>query len=361
MRQKKTWGALTAALAAVAVGTCALSGAALETGSGELGGLQAFLLGRTESGSQDLNADGITDGMDLAALRQKAAQEQEIQDGYTGFIRTQGKLLVDEDGKQYIIKGMAFGNEVWSNPSAPSTLHHNAESYQELAEMGFDSVRFYLNYGMFESDSDPYTYREEGFQWLDTNIAWAKAAGIRLVLNMHYPEGGYQSQGDGTALWTEPENQKRLSALWQAIAQRYADEPVILGYGLVNEPVVAASDGTAALKLWQSVAQELTDSIRTVDQNHMIFVERMCAAQNLAGTQEQWINFNDENNYVHLDDDNAVYEFHYYDPHAFTHQGFDWAGTLGNDVTYPDENRYTSQLLLQAIDAALQKAAYPQT
>ena len=27
-------------------------------------------------------------------------------------------------------------------------------------------------------------------------------------------------------------------------------------------------------------------------------------------------------------------------------------------VTYPDENRYTSQLLLQAIDAALQKAAY---
>ncbi len=169
MRQKKTWGVLTAALAAVAVGTCALSGAALETGSGELGGLQAFLLGRTESGSQDLNADGITDGMDLAALRQKAAQEQEIQDGYTGFIRTQGKLLVDEDGKQYIIKGMAFGNEVWSNPSAPSTLHHNAESYQELAEMGFDSVRFYLNYGMFESDSDPTPIGKRAFSgWIPT-------------------------------------------------------------------------------------------------------------------------------------------------------------------------------------------------
>ena len=30
-------------------------------------------------------------------------------------------------------------------------------------------------------------------------------------------------------------------------------------------------------------------------------------------------------------------------------------------ITYPDENRYTSQLLLQAIDAALQKATYPQT
>ena len=30
-------------------------------------------------------------------------------------------------------------------------------------------------------------------------------------------------------------------------------------------------------------------------------------------------------------------------------------------ITYPDENRYTSQLLLQAIDAALQKATYSQT
>ena len=30
-------------------------------------------------------------------------------------------------------------------------------------------------------------------------------------------------------------------------------------------------------------------------------------------------------------------------------------------ITYPDENRYTSQLLLEAIDAALQKATYPQT
>ena len=74
----------------------------------------------------------------------------------------------------------------------------------------------------------------------------------------------------------------------------------------------------------------------------MIFVERMCASQDLAGTQEQWVNFNDENNYVRLDDDNTVYEFHYYDPHAFSHQGFDWAGTLGNDVSYPDESYLVS-------------------
>lgn len=328
--------------AAVAVGTGAFSGLALGTDSGTLESLQAFLLGKENAGGTDCNGDGVVDGMDLALLRQQQFDGGEIQDGYAGFIRTDGKLLVDENGKQYLIKGMAIGNDVWSNPTIAPAQDHDAASYQELADMGFDSVRFYLNYAMFESDSKPYTYREEGFRWLDTNIAWAKAAGIRLVLNMHYPQGGYQSQGNGTALWTEPENQKRLCALWTEIAKRYADEPVILGYGLVNEPVVTAASGEESLALWQSVAQMLTDGIRTVDQNHMIFVERMCAAQNLAGTQEQWINFNDENNYVHLDDDNTVYEFHDYDPHAFTHQGFDWAGTLGNDVTYPDESYLVS-------------------
>lgn len=305
--------------------------------------LQQYLLGEAETGAIDYNEDGVVNGIDLTMLRQHVQQsETEIQDGYTGFIQADGRLLTDETGKQYIIRGMAFGNDVWSNPTVPSTTHHTAESYQELAEMGFNSVRFYLNYGMFESDSDPYTYREEGFDWIDQNIAWAKAEGIRLVLNMHYPQGGYQSQGDGTALWTEPENQARLCALWTEIARRYADEPVILGYGLVNEPVVAAENGSESLALWQSVAQTITDSIRTVDQNHMIFVERMCAAQNLEGTNEQWMNFNDENNYVHIDDENVVYEFHYYDPHAFTHQGLDWAGTAGNYVTYPDEDYVVS-------------------
>lgn len=48
---------------------------------------------------------------------------------------------------------------------------------------------------------------------------------------MHYPQGGYQSQGNGMALWTDPENQRRLVKLWGEIARRYADEPAIQGYG----------------------------------------------------------------------------------------------------------------------------------
>ncbi len=291
----------------------------------------------TISENFDINNDGKVNVFDFITLRQSfIVTETE----YNGFIKADGRILTDEDGKEYIIKGMAFGNNVWSNPSTPpENQHHTAESYKELSEMGFNSVRFYINYGLFESDENPYVYNEDGFEWLDKNIEQASECGIKLLLNMHYPQGGYQSQGNGMELWTERENQKRLTALWTEIAKRYADNVNILGYGIVNEPVLPLVTTEAdCLELWQSVAQEITDSIRTVDTNHPVFVERMCAVKNTDTGQSKWENFNNENNYVKIDDDNIVYEFHYYDPHMYTHQDFSWAGTSGYDYTYPDES-----------------------
>src|SRR5574344_946521 len=111
------------------------------------------------------------------------------------------------------------------------------EDYGRVKAMGFNSVRFYINYALFESDSRPGQYREQGFSWLDQNIAAARDQGVGLILNMHYPQGGFQSNGAGDALWNSKKNQDRLVALWKEIAKRYRGEPVIIGYGLVNEPV----------------------------------------------------------------------------------------------------------------------------
>ena len=268
------------------------------------------------------------------------AQQDTAFDEWDGIIHTDGRLLKDENGKEYPIKGIGFGNNVWSNPKTPpKDLHHTEESYKELAAVGINNIRFYLNYALFESDSDPYNYLETGFNWIDENIALAKKYGIRLLLNMHYPQGGYQSQGAGTALWTNVENQKRLSALWKEIAKRYSDEPVILGYGIVNEPIAAVKGtGSDALDLWQSLAQDITDAIREADTAHPIFVEKMCAFQDLSTLQSNWVNYNDDNNYVKINDDNVVYEFHDYDPYQFTHQGFNWANTQNYDYSYPDDN-----------------------
>ena len=257
-----------------------------------------------------------------------------------GFIRTENGLLKDGAGDNFLIKGIAFGNNVWANPAAPPKTHHTEESYKELSEIGFNSVRFYLNYGLFENDGAPYKYRQEGWDWLGWNIETAKKHDIRLVLNMHYPQGGFQSNGNGMALWTDGENKKRLAALWTEIAKRYKNEPAIAAFDLLNEPVVpqkAAIEETFAQ--WQDLAQGIAYSIRTVNTNHMIMAERLNAYKNLETGVSNWDNnMNGDMNFFLIDDINVTYEFHVYDPFVFTHQNASWVeSSRGVFSVYPDE------------------------
>jgi aryl-phospho-beta-D-glucosidase BglC (GH1 family) len=257
-----------------------------------------------------------------------------------GFIKASGQLLTDGSSQPYLIKGMAFGNNVWQNPAEPPNRHHTAESYRELSGLGFNSVRFYLNYGLFEKDGAPYAYDGmPGWAWLDWNIAEAKKNGIRLVLNMHYPHGGFQSLGNGTELWRDRALQKRLISLWVEIAKRYKNETAVAAFDLVNEPVVpklASKEETLAQ--WPKLAQEITAAIRTVDTEHLIFIERLNAVKDLETGIADWdIDMNGEMNFFLIDDINVAYEFHNYDPFAFTHQNAGWVeSTIGVFTSYPN-------------------------
>ncbi len=260
-----------------------------------------------------------------------------------GFVRTDGTGLICR-GKPFLIKGISMGNDVWSNPASAPVGDHDEASFREIAALGFNCVRFYLNYALFESDDAPGQYRQEGFDWVSRNIGWAKKHGIRLILNMHVPQGGYQSQGGGDRLWTDRDCQERLTALWGRIAEVYADEETVIGYGLVNEPMpVGRTDARDGLRVWQELAQETADRIRLADKNHIIFVEKVLAVKDPDTGETDW-SLSPSEQFVTIRDSRTVYEFHTYDPHAFTHQGFDWAGT-GNTVrTYPDDSLYTSGL-----------------
>lgn len=240
------------------------------------------------------------------------------------FLHRSGKLIVDANGQPVLLKGVAFGNEVWSDKEVPNT-HHNEEDFRRVKEMNMNVIRFYINYKTFENDNAPYQYKQNGWNWIDQNIAWAKKYGIYLIINMHAPQGGFQSQGNGDALWNNTTNQDRLTALWKAIAAKYKNEQQIAGFGLVNEPVP-----TASIQQWKQLAQRITTEIRSVNKNHLLFVEKAIYVKG-APAEDADLNF------PLTTDDNTVYEFHIYDPFQYTHQLFSWAG-LGEGGKYPDEN-----------------------
>jgi endoglucanase len=239
------------------------------------------------------------------------------------FLLAAGTKIVDANNNPVLLRGVAFGNWVWTDAIAYD--HHNEQDFVRVKNMGMNAIRFYLNYKYFENDATPYQYKQEGWDYLNQNIGWAKANGVYLILNMHVPQGGYQSQGGGDALWTNVENQNRLTALWKTIANKYKDEKQIVGYGLVNEIVP-----TTSLSQWQQLAQRLTDSIRVVDKNHILFIEKPIYVK---GQNTE----NADYNFPVINDNNKVYEFHTYEPYYYTHQLFSWSG-LPDGGKYPDEN-----------------------
>lgn len=253
------------------------------------------------------------------------------------FVHAQGSCVIGTDGEKLLIKGMALGNSVFSHPAVPNLKHHTEAAYRELSELGFNSVRFYINYELFEDDRTPYKYKQSGFDWLDKNIRWAKKYNMGIILNIHCPQGGYQSLGSGMALWTDKNNRKRLTALWKEIAGRYADEPTVWGYGIINEPYVPMLDTMEeTAKQYFDYAESLVKEIRSVSPYQAIFVERLANTKDTAGNRStDWEWFTPQNTFPKIDDDNIIYEFHCYDPFHFTHQNTEWAGTSGITMSYP--------------------------
>ena len=233
------------------------------------------------------------------------------------------------DGRARMLRGVAVGNNVWSLQENVDPKMNDRTDYVRMRALGMNAVRFYLSYTFFESDSAPYQYKQGGWDFVDQNLAWAKENGISLILNMHVPQGGFQSNAGGAALWDVEDNQKRLVALWREIARRYADEPAVAAYDILNEPVV-----TRDKSQWQSLAQRIVNAIREVDGRHLIYVERINGI--IPGN---WSN-DAEMNFVFITDpaDRWGLTFHCYSPMAFTHQYASWILSLkdSDGGKYPD-------------------------
>ncbi|HOZ50179.1 MAG TPA: cellulase family glycosylhydrolase, partial [Candidatus Hydrogenedentes bacterium] len=267
----------------------------------------------------------------------------------SSFVRAEGShLVVGETGQVVRLRGVGFGNTCYqleneADPMAIVRADHDATDFARVRAMGMNAVRFYLSFWMFvDKNGDPYTYRQDAWDWFDGNIQWAKNNGVYLIPNVHVPPGGYQQDAnndkipDGLSLWSEPEKQAQLKALWEAIAQRYRNETTIAGYDLLNEPTtLPAPSGFPKYQRWKDLAEEIVAQIRQVDSNHLIVIEALAGAFDL--DRHTWIGTElpSEKLFV-VNDANVMYDVHCYYPWAYTLQQQPWSD-FPNSAVYPDE------------------------
>jgi endoglucanase len=192
--------------------------------------------------------------------------------------------------------------------------HCRKRDVDSLAAWGFNSIRLPMHYNLFtlpieeEPVKGQNTWREKGFEMIDSLLAWCEDNEMYLILDLHAAPGGQGSDAPISdydpakpSLWESAENRAKTAALWRRLAERYADEPWIGGYDLINEPNWDLP-GNAALK---QLYLDITAAIRQVDENHILFIEGNWFANDFTGLTPPW-------------DDNMVYSFHKY--HTYNDQ-----------------------------------------
>ena len=108
-------------------------------------------------------------------------------------------------------------------------------------------------------------------------------------------------------LWDDSFYQNKLIALWSKIASRYSHEKIVIGYDLFNEPVAPKKE------VLNQIYSDLTNAIRKVDKNHVIFLEGNNWAKDIHEINIQ-------------NDKNTALSMHFYTPGIYAVKG---------ELTYP--------------------------
>jgi hypothetical protein len=179
---------------------------------------------------------------------------------------------------------------------------------EALKSWGFNSIRLPMHYDLFTppSGKEPVpgknTWLEPGFKLTDKLLSWCKDNHMYLILDLHAAPGGQGHERPiadvdplKPLLWESPADLEKTIALWKKLAERYAEEEWIGGYDLLNEPNYLML-GNLPLR---NFFLEATREIRTVDKNHILFIEGNAYAQDFTGLTPPW-------------DGNMAYSFHKY-------------------------------------------------
>lgn len=230
----------------------------------------------------------------------------------SNFVTIKGENLMDANGKKLYIVGTNLGN--WLNPEGYmfdfkktncewmindmvcelagsdfarefwQAFKDNYITEADIAyikQTGANTIRLPFNYKLFtREDYMGKNDETEGFKQMDKVIDWCRKYDLHLILDMHDCPGGQTGDnidnGHGSPWLFESEaSQQLFCQIWQKIASRYKDEPVILGYELMNEPIATMfSDSLRAAlnaKL-EPLYKRATKAIREVDLNHIILL-----------------------------------------------------------------------------------------
>jgi len=177
-----------------------------------------------------------------------------------------------------------------------------ADDIALIKSMGFDHVRLSVNPQPMFNEREPNKISAEYLALLDAAVKMILDHGLAVVIDLH-PESDLKAR-----LVKDDDFVERLGDFWRSLAAHYSTwdaERVFLE--VMNEP-----EFTDRYR-WLGVQTKLAAAIRQGAPAHTIIA---------AGAR--WSDDDDLVFQEPLHDPNVIYNFHFYEPHIFTHQGATW-------------------------------------
>jgi endoglucanase len=205
-------------------------------------------------------------------------------------------------------RGVNLGNALEAPNEGDWGYRIELSHLELIRDAGFDGIRLPVRFDAHALAEPPYTIDRTFIERIDRIIRYALVNyGLQVQLDCHHYDalirGGPRS----------PER-ARFLAIWSQIARRYAnnyDQTPRLIYEPLNEPNGRQWSGGAL----RSLQADVVAAIREHDPQRTIVLG-----------PGNWQNIDALRSWRPPEGENIAVSVHYYEPHAFTHQGAEWLG-----------------------------------
>jgi aryl-phospho-beta-D-glucosidase BglC (GH1 family) len=203
-----------------------------------------------------------------------------------------------------------------------------------MAKLGFDNVRLSIDSAPLEKGPLGQDGLNEDFiARLDHAVDTMLANQMAVQIDVH-PESDYKTRIRDTS-----EGVERFAMLWRKLAAHYATRnPEMVFFEIMNEPEVRDPNR------WAGVQGRAAAAIREVAPHNTIIA-----------TGPNWSGIADLLTQQPMPDGNVIYNFHFYEPHEFTHQGAGWGAPYWiytHGIPYPATENSMQEILKQVPDPA---------
>jgi aryl-phospho-beta-D-glucosidase BglC (GH1 family) len=207
-----------------------------------------------------------------------------------------------------------------------------AEDIALIKSMGFDHVRLSVNPQPMMTNHRAGEISQENLAFLDVAMKMILDQGLAVVVDLH-PESDFK-----TRLTKDDSFVQEFADFWRVLARHYSTwDAERVFFEVLNEPEF--SDRYR----WHGVQAKLAAAIREGAPQHTIIA-----------TGGRWSDDDDLLFVEPLRDPNVIYNFHFYEPHIFTHQGATWGAYSWQWVKglhYPSSPESVANVALAVPDA----------